>query len=94
MNGLFTAWALPLAAGLFVAAMLLAMVRLLKGPSPVDRVLALDTLYVCALALLLLVALRMGTVIHREAVLILALLGFAGTVALAALLARGGKERP
>ena len=36
------AWALPLALALLALAMLLTLVRLLKGPTAQDRVLALD----------------------------------------------------
>lgn len=88
MNGPFTAWALPVALGFFAAAMLLAAVRLLRGPGAIDRVLALDTLYVNALAVLLLAGLRAGQTINFEATLLIALLGFASTVALAGFLSR------
>lgn len=63
-------------------AMLLALVRLARGPSVPDRILALDTLYVCAIALLVLFGMHLGTAVYFEAALIIAMLGFVGTVVL------------
>lgn len=63
-------------------AMLLNLYRLLRGPTLVDRILALDTLYINTVALLILFGMRLGTVIYFEAALIIAMLGFVGTVAL------------
>ncbi len=63
-------------------AMLMALVRLLRGPSVPDRILALDTLYVCAIALLVLFGMHLGTAVYFEAALIIAMLGFVGTVVL------------
>jgi multicomponent K+:H+ antiporter subunit F len=70
-------------------AMLLAAWRLLRGPEATDRVLALDTLYIDAVALIILLGLRWGTGLLFEAALIVAMLGFASTVALARYLSRG-----
>lgn len=83
------AWALDFALLAFSLAVLLCMLRLLRGPEMVDRVLALDTLYVNATALAVLLGLRLGTVLLFEAALIIAMLGFVGTVALGRYLARG-----
>lgn len=63
--------------------------RLLKGPTATDRVLALDTLYVNALALVVLLGIRQASELLFEAALLIALLGFASTVALARYLSRG-----
>jgi multicomponent K+:H+ antiporter subunit F len=80
---------LPLAIGAFALAMLLASWRLLRGPSLPDRVLALDTLYVNAMALLILLGVQRGTALYFESALLIALLGFVGTVAVAKFLLRG-----
>lgn len=81
------------AAGIAIAciglAMALAFFRLLRGPDVVDRVIALDTLYVNACALLLAYSVRGATALHFEAALIIALLGFLSTVAFAKFLLRG-----
>ncbi len=73
---------LPFAIGAFVVALILAAARLLRGPGLPDRILALDTLYVNALALLVLLGLQFGTTLYFEAALVIAALGFVGTVAL------------
>jgi multicomponent K+:H+ antiporter subunit F len=74
---------LQIGMGLFALSMLLATWRLIQGPDPLDRMLALDTLYVNALALLILAGMRWGTDLFFDAALIIAVLGFVGTVALA-----------
>lgn len=80
---------LPVAGGMFVLALLLSAWRLLRGPAVVDRILALDTLYINALALLLLYGVWEGTSAYFEAALLIAMLGFAGTVVLAKYVLRG-----
>ena len=80
---------LPLAFALVLAAMLLNLWRLLRGPSALDRVLALDTLYVNAVALIVLLGILRGTALYFEAALLIAMLGFIGTVALSKFLLRG-----
>ena len=63
-------------------AMLFALVRLLRGPTVPDRVLALDTLFVAAIAELVLLGMHLGTAMYFEAALIIAMLGFVSTVVL------------
>ena len=63
--------------------------RLLRGPELPDRLLALDTMYINALALVILLGMRWQMDLLFEAALIIALLGFASTVALARYLSRG-----
>ncbi len=70
-------------------AMVLAAVRVLWGPRAQDRVLALDTVYVIAATLLLTFGIRTGGTLYFEAALVIALLGFVGTAALAKFLMRG-----
>ncbi len=81
--------AIDLAFALLCASIVLTCVRLLRGPDLLDRVLALDALYVNAAALLVLYGLRVGAAWHFEAALVVALFGFLGTVAFAAFLLRG-----
>lgn len=80
---------LPWAMAAFVFALALSAWRLLKGPSLVDRILALDTLYINVLALLVLLGIQRGTPLYFEAALIIAMLGFASTVVLSKYLLRG-----
>lgn len=81
--------ALNIALAAVALAVLLCAWRLLKGPSAPDRVLAIDTLYINFVALVVLLGIRMGTGMVFEAALIIAMLGFVSTVALARYLTRG-----
>ena len=72
-----------------VLAMLLCTLRLVIGPSAQDRILALDTLWMCTMLLILMMGIRYGSQIYFEAALIIALLGFVSTIALAKFLMRG-----
>ena len=80
---------LPWAMAGFALALALNAWRLLRGPSLADRILALDTLYINALALLVLLGIQRGTQLYFEAALMIAMLGFASTVALSKYLLRG-----
>lgn len=84
-----TAAVLPYVVAAFVAALALAVWRLVRGPTLPDRVLALDTLYVNSIALLVLLGIRDDTQLYFEAALVVALLGFVSTVAFAKYLDRG-----
>lgn len=72
-----------------VLAMMLCALRLLIGPSAQDRVLALDTLWMCTMIFALVLGIRYGSQIYFEAALLIALLGFVSTIALAKFLMRG-----
>ena len=73
---------LSIALGAFAVAMAMNLYRLLRGPGITDRILALDTMYVNTIALLVLAGLREGSTIYFEAALVIAMLGFVGTVVL------------
>lgn len=70
-------------------AMALNVYRLVVGPDATDRVVALDTLYINTIAILVLVGIRLETAVFFEAALLIAMMGFVGTVALAKYLRRG-----
>ncbi|MEN9544347.1 MAG: Na(+)/H(+) antiporter subunit [Pseudomonadota bacterium] len=82
-------WALGFAMVCVTLALLLGGWRLLRGPDAADRVLALDTLYINVVALVILLGLRLRSELLFEAALIVAMLGFVSTVALARYLSRG-----
>ncbi len=82
--------ALALAFALVGLAIALTLWRLLAGPTLADRILALDTLAINAIALVLLAGLALGTRAYFEAALLLAMTGFVGTVALAKYRLGGG----
>ncbi|ATE66378.1 K+/H+ antiporter subunit F [Rhizorhabdus dicambivorans] len=66
-----------------------AAFRILSGPRAQDRVLGLDALYLAGMLLLLTYGIQTGRTLFFEAALVIALVGFAGTVALAKFLMRG-----
>lgn len=68
---------------------LLNIYRLIKGPDAPDRVLALDTLYINAIALIVLLGTTLQTRMYLESALLIAVMGFVGTVAMAKYLKRG-----
>jgi multicomponent K+:H+ antiporter subunit F len=79
-----------LVAQIFVAAAMgCATLRLLLGPRAQDRVLALDALYVNAMLLMVIFGIREGSTLYFEAALVIGMLGFVATVALAKFLLRG-----
>jgi multicomponent K+:H+ antiporter subunit F len=80
---------IPIAYALVSLAFLFSFWRLLKGPDAPDRILALDTLYVNTVALLVLLGIHLGNAIYFEAALLIAMMGFVGTVALCKYLLRG-----
>lgn len=75
-------------AGLSVALLLTAW-RLWQGPDVVDRIMALDKLYINATALLVLLGIHLHSTAYFEAALLIALLGFISTVALCKYITRG-----
>ena len=82
-------WALPLALLILMLAMALTLVRLLIGPAAQDRVLALDCMYLNAMLAMLMLGLMDDTSNYFEAALLIALLGFTGSTAMAKFLLRG-----
>ncbi len=81
--------ALPIAFTLVTLAFLLSFARLLKGPDLPDRILALDTLYINAIALLVLLGIHFRSALYFEAALLIAVMGFVGTIGLSKYLLRG-----
>lgn len=70
-------------------AMVFCAVRLLIGPSAHDRVLALDTLWMCGMLLALVLGIRYGTQVYFEVAILIALVSFVSTIAMAKFLMRG-----
>jgi multicomponent K+:H+ antiporter subunit F len=81
--------ALAVAQVMLALAMAFAAARLMIGPQAQDRVLALDTLYVDAMLLILVLGMREASTVYFEAALVVAMLGFVSTAALAKFLLRG-----
>ncbi|MEN3297272.1 MAG: multicomponent antiporter subunit [Burkholderiales bacterium] len=72
-----------------LAAMALCALRLLLGPAAHDRVLALDTLWMAGMLLALVLGIRFGTQVYFEVAVLIALVGFVSTIAMAKFLMRG-----
>ncbi|MCR8720149.1 K+/H+ antiporter subunit F [Pseudomonas syringae USA007] len=73
----------------FALAMVITLIRLIKGPSAQDRVLALDYLYIIAMLMMLVLGIRYASDTYFEAAMLIALFGFVGSFALAKFLLRG-----
>lgn len=93
MNTFFD-YAVGFASLCFVAAMLIAMVRLFIGPSAQDRVLAFDTVYVNGMLTLLMLGIRFNSTVYFDLALLIALFGFVSTIAFAKFLLRGEVIEP
>jgi len=79
----------PAVLAVLALSMLLCLYRLLRGPALPDRILAVDTLFVNTVAVLLVLGILLRTSYYFEAVLLIAMMGFVGTCALAKYLLRG-----
>jgi multicomponent K+:H+ antiporter subunit F len=74
---------------MLAVAMALCLFRLIRGPRAQDRVVALDAMYIIGMLLLITLGMRAGSTRYFEASAIIALLGFASTVAVGKFLMRG-----
>ena len=72
-----------------IAGQILSMVRLVVGPTSGDRILALDTMVINALGLVVVLGIHHGVRVYFEVSLLIAMLGFVSTVALARFILRG-----
>ncbi len=80
---------IPVSLTLLGAACLLTLARLVRGPSLPDRILALDTLNINAIALIVVYGIWLRSTVFFEIALLMAVMGFIGTVALTKYLQRG-----
>ncbi|MBL0420668.1 K+/H+ antiporter subunit F [Ramlibacter sp. AW1] len=88
-----TEWMLRGAMGFALVCVVLSMVfctvRLLLGPSSQDRILALDTLWMTAMLLALVIGMRTARTVYFDIAMLIALTGFVSTIAVAKFLLRG-----
>jgi multicomponent K+:H+ antiporter subunit F len=82
-------WSVLCAQSLLGLALACSTFRILRGPRAQDRVLGFDSLYVNAMLLVLSFGIQSGNILYFEAALMIAVLGFVSTVALAKFLLRG-----
>ena len=72
----------------FALAVLMNLWKVVTAPDVADRILALDTMFINAIALMVLYGMSLGTEIFFEAAMIIAMLGFVSTVAYARFILR------
>ncbi|MEQ8968379.1 MAG: monovalent cation/H+ antiporter complex subunit F [Azospirillaceae bacterium] len=89
----FLHWAASAAAGMILVALVCAAIRLLRGPTLPDRVIALDLVTMLLVAFLALFALAEGRPAYLDVALALALVAFLGTVAFARFIDRSPQAR-
>ena len=82
-------WTILVSQIMLAVGMIAATSRMISGPRAQDRILALDAFYVAAMLMLVLFGIRVGTSVYFEAALVIGVLGFVSTVALAKFLMRG-----
>lgn len=87
-------WASLFALGCYTLGMSISVYRLLTGPTAVDRVLALDTMYSNGLMALLALGLRFDSTLYFDIALLIALFGFVGSAAIAKFLLRAEVIEP
>lgn len=80
---------IPVAFAMIGLALLLNLWRILRGPALPDRIVALDAMYINAIALLVLLGIHWDNRLYFTVALLIAMLGFVSTVALAKYLLRG-----
>ncbi|MFD2376335.1 K+/H+ antiporter subunit F [Ottowia pentelensis] len=85
----FLSVAIAITLGSYGLASLLLLVRVLRGPTAQDRVLALDLLYGIGTLSALVLGIRYASHVYFEAALVIALLGFVSSSAMAKFLLRG-----
>lgn len=84
MNGAATLHGAMVVAGtMLMVAIILAFVRLMRGPSLPDRVVALDLTGTLALGIIAAFAVASGETVYLDVGIVLALIAFLGTVAFA-----------
>ncbi|MCM3745889.1 Na(+)/H(+) antiporter subunit F1 [Paenibacillus pasadenensis] len=65
------------------------MYRLLKGPSASDRIAALDTIGILLLSMIAVLGMLLHTTVYFDIILVIGIVSFIGTVALARYIERG-----
>ena len=89
MTGTILSWALGFALACISVAMLLSLFRLVRGPTSGDRILAVDTMTINAIALIVVFGVAYASQTCCEAALLLAMVAFVATVAYCKFLLRG-----
>jgi len=80
---------LNIAACIALAAVILSLYRLIKGPSVADRTVALDTMTIITISLIVFIAILTKRIIYYDVAMVYALISFIGVVAIARYIERG-----
>jgi multicomponent K+:H+ antiporter subunit F len=83
-------WVMYIGVVSIILSIVLCLWRLLRGPTLVDRGIASDTIAIQVVALVILLTVVSRSLVLFDAVLIVSILGFAGTVAFAQFIGRKG----
>lgn len=89
MSAIILLTAVALSQIMLAIAMIIAALRMFRGPRAQDRIIGLDTIYINAMLLLVTFGIGTGQTIYFETALVIGVLGFVATVALAKFLMRG-----
>lgn len=82
-------YAIIIAMTMFGIGITLNLYRIVIGPALPDRIIALDTMYINVIALLVLYGIYENSMAYFEVALLIAVMGFVGTVAMSKYLLRG-----
>lgn len=82
-------YAVNISIGIMFLTLVLNLVRMIRGPRTLDRIVAMDTMYINTIALIVLLGIRLDSYLYFEAALLIAMMGFVGTVALSKYFLRG-----
>lgn len=82
-------WVILVVSGMIGVSLLLNLARFMRGPHMIDRIIALDTMYINAIALIVLLGIFMGSPLYYEGALLIAMLGFVSTSAVCKFILRG-----
>ncbi len=70
-------------------ALVFAFIRLIKGPTSADRVVALDAMTISGISLIVFIALNANRIIYLDVAMVYALISFLGVIAVARYLEGG-----
>ena len=82
----------PITLGMLALAFVIALLRLIRGPSLPDRVVAMDLIGVLVVGLIVVLSAWTGVRATLDAAIVIALIGFLATVAYATYVERGHRE--
>jgi multicomponent Na+:H+ antiporter subunit F len=78
-----------ISAGLIILSLFIILIRLVKGPSLADRIVALDAMTVVSISLIVLISHFAQRIIYLDVAIVYGLVSFIGVIALARYLERG-----